>query len=45
VTEFYVTVNGERVEGPFEDRTAAKRRADDLNTTEVGANYRVQKAE
>jgi hypothetical protein len=45
VSEFYVTVNGEHVEGPFEDRTSAKRRAADLNTTEVGATYRVQKAD
>jgi len=45
VTEFYVTVDGERVAGPFEDRATAKRRATDLNTTEVGATYRVQKAD
>jgi hypothetical protein len=42
---FYVTVDGERIEGPFEDRASAKRRADDLNTTEVGASYRVERAD
>jgi hypothetical protein len=45
VSEFYVTVDGERVEGPFDDRGAAKRRAADLNTTDVGATYRVQKVD
>lgn len=41
MTEYYVTVDGEAVEGPFETRTAAKRRRDELNTNEVGGRYRV----
>jgi len=44
MAEYYVTVGGREVEGPFEDRTAAKRRADELNTHEVGTNYTVSKA-
>jgi hypothetical protein len=44
MAEYYVTVGGRRVEGPFGDRQAAKRRADELNTNEVGTNYTVSKA-
>ncbi len=45
MTAFYVTIDGERVEGPFDDRASAKRVADDLNTHDVGARYRVEKSE
>ena len=41
MSEYYVTVDGEAVEGPFETRAAAKRRRDELNTNEVGGRYRV----
>ena len=40
---YYVTVDGEEVEGPFESRKDAQRRRDDLNTNEVGGRYRVRK--
>jgi hypothetical protein len=40
---YYVTVDGEEVEGPFENRKEAQRRRDDLNTNEVGGRYRVSK--
>ncbi|WP_435344502.1 hypothetical protein [Haloarchaeobius sp. HRN-SO-5] len=39
--EYYVVVDGHEFEGPFEDRKTAKRRADELNTNEVGGRYRV----
>jgi hypothetical protein len=41
---YYVTVDGHQFEGPFDSRKAAKRRADELNTNEVGGRYRVKKA-
>ena len=44
MSEYYVTIDGERIEGPFEDRASAKRVADDLNTHDVGARYRIRKA-
>jgi hypothetical protein len=40
---YYVMVGGREVEGPFDDRTDAKQRADELNTHEVGTNYTVRK--
>jgi len=40
--QYYVVIDGKEHEGPFEDRTAAKRRADELNTNEVAGRYRVQ---
>jgi hypothetical protein len=40
---YYVTVDGEEVDGPFETRKEAQRRRDDLNTNEVGGRYRVTK--
>lgn len=42
---FYVTFEDERVAGPFESREAARRVADEENTYEVGAGYRVERAE
>lgn len=44
MTEYYVTVDGDRVEGPFESHRAAKRRADQLMTNEVGLTYEVEVA-
>jgi hypothetical protein len=41
MTTYYVTVDGDRVAGPFETRAAAKRRCDELNTNEVGGRYTV----
>lgn len=41
MTEYYVTVDGDRVAGPFETRAAAKWRCDELNTNEVGGRYTV----
>lgn len=45
MAEFYVTVEGDRIAGPFETREAAQRRADDENTYEVGLSYRVERAD
>lgn len=42
---YYVTVDGEDVEGPFETRKEAQRRRDDLNTNEVSGRYRITKRE
>jgi hypothetical protein len=42
--KYYVTLNGERVEGPFESRRAAKRCADRRSTNEVGLHYAVRSA-
>lgn len=42
MTVYYVTHGGERVEGPFESRREAKRRADELMTNEVGLSYEVE---
>ncbi|WP_435334733.1 hypothetical protein [Haloarchaeobius sp. TZWWS8] len=39
--EYYVTVDGDEFEGPFESRKDAKKRADQLNTNEVGGRYTV----
>jgi hypothetical protein len=39
---YYVTMNGDRVEGPYETRAEAKEVADDLNTHEVLMEYRVE---
>lgn len=44
VSEYYVTLNGERVAGPFDSRAAAKRWADEEGTNEVGLNYLVERA-
>ncbi len=44
MVEYYVTANDSRVEGPFESRTEAKRRADELSTTEVLFTYGVEAA-
>ena len=41
MAEYYVTVDGNVVDGPFETRAEAKRRQDELNTNEVGGRYRV----
>ncbi len=40
---YYVTVDGNEVEGPFESRKKAQERCDGLNTNEVGGRYRVSK--
>lgn len=39
---YYVTLDGERVEGPFETREEAKQRADEMTTNEVGLAYTVE---
>lgn len=39
---FYVTVDGDRFEGPFPDRKQAKRRAAELTTNEVYLTYAVE---
>ncbi|MFD1644322.1 MULTISPECIES: hypothetical protein [Haloarchaeobius] len=41
MAEYYVVVDGHEFEGPFENRKSAKKRADELNTNEVGGRYRV----
>jgi hypothetical protein len=41
MTGYFVMVGDREVEGPFEDRKTAKRRADELNMNEVGTNYTV----
>lgn len=44
MAEFYVTVEGDRVAGPFETRAEAKQWAADENTHEVGLSYQVESA-
>ena len=44
MAEYYVTIAGDRVAGPFETRAAAKRRAATETTNEVGLNYSVERA-
>jgi hypothetical protein len=41
-TVYYVTVNGDRVAGPFENRKEAEREADTRSTNEVGLTYGVE---
>jgi hypothetical protein len=41
-TVYYVTVNGNRVAGPFESRKEAKREADTRSTNEVNLTYGVE---
>lgn len=41
-TVYYVTVNGNRVAGPFETRKEAKREADTRSTNEVSLTYNVE---
>jgi hypothetical protein len=43
-TVYYVTVNGDRVAGPFESRKEAKREADSRSTNEVNLTYSVESA-
>jgi hypothetical protein len=43
MSAYYVMVGSREVEGPFDSRKDAKRRADELNTNEVGTNYTVKK--
>lgn len=42
---YYVIVNGDRVDGPFETHAAAKAVADDRSTHEVNMTYRVEGVE
>lgn len=42
MTEYYVVLDGDRIDGPFESREAAKARADELTTNEVGLQYAVE---
>jgi hypothetical protein len=41
-TVYYVTVNGDRVAGPFESRKEDEREADTRSTNEVGLTYGVE---
>lgn len=43
MSEYYVTLEGDQVAGPFETRTDAKRYADENNTNEVGLTYSVER--
>lgn len=43
MSEFYVTLSGDRVAGPFETRAEAKRYADEQNTNEVALTYTVER--
>lgn len=40
--QYYVTVNGDRIEGPFDDQDCARRRAAELSTNEVYLTYLVE---
>lgn len=40
-----MTVEGDRVAGPFETRAEAESRAAEENTHEVGLSYRVERAD
>ncbi|WP_248517573.1 hypothetical protein [Salinarchaeum laminariae] len=42
---YYVTCFGDRVAGPFDSRSEAKRIADEENTTEIGDNYAVERVD
>ena len=42
---YYVTMDGDRVEGPYDTHAEAKRTADELNTHEVNMEYRVEGVE
>lgn len=42
---YYVTLFGDRIAGPFEEKADAKRLADEENTAEIGQNYAVERAE
>ncbi|MFB6301013.1 MAG: hypothetical protein ABEH65_12225 [Halobacteriales archaeon] len=41
-TEYYVTVDGDRVEGPFDQKDEARRRAAELSTNEIFLTYMVE---
>jgi hypothetical protein len=41
-TVYYVVLNGERVAGPYENRTEAKQEADTRSTNEVSLVYGVE---
>ncbi|MFB6210157.1 MAG: hypothetical protein ABEI76_01325 [Halobacteriales archaeon] len=43
-TEYYVTVDGDRVEGPFDRKKEARRRAAELSTNEIYLTYMVEAA-
>ena len=43
MSEYYVTLNGDRVAGPFDTREEAKQWADEEGTNEVGLNYLVER--
>ncbi|MCL9812342.1 hypothetical protein [Natranaeroarchaeum aerophilus] len=43
MSEYYVTLDGDQVAGPFETRAKAKRYADEQNTNEVGLTYTVER--
>ena len=42
---YYVSMDGDRVEGPYDSHAEAKRTADELNTHEVNMEYRVEGVE
>lgn len=42
VTKYYVVRGEDRVEGPFDTHAAAKKRADELSTSDVGLAYTVE---
>ena len=42
---YYVTYEGDQVDGPFDSKKEAKARADELMTNEVGLNYDVTAVE
>lgn len=42
---YYVTINGDRIEGPYETRAEAKAVADDKTTHDVNMTYRVEGVE
>ncbi|QSG04271.1 hypothetical protein AArcS_3084 [Natranaeroarchaeum sulfidigenes] len=43
MSEYYVTLDGDQVAGPFETRTEAKRYADEQNTNEIALTYTVER--
>lgn len=44
MTVYYVVLDEDRIDGPFDSRDAAKARADELTTNEVGLQYMVESA-
>lgn len=43
MAEYYVTVDGNRVAGPFDSRSDARSKAAEENTNEVGLTFSIER--